>query len=37
MKQQADKGKKRAIEWKKDDKVMMSTKDLVFKERPAKN
>jgi len=36
MKQQADKEKKRATEWKKDDKVMLSTKDLVFKERLAK-
>jgi len=36
MKQQANKGKKRATEWKKDDKVMLSTKYLVFKERLAK-
>ena len=33
MKQQADKRKREVKEWKK---TMLSTKDLVFKERPAK-
>jgi len=36
IKQQADKGRKEAEEWKKSDKVMLSTKDFVFKERPVK-
>ena len=36
MKRQADKERKESKEWKKGDKVMLSTKDLVFKERPAK-
>ena len=36
IKQQADKGRKEAEEWKKGDKVMLNIKDLVFKERLAK-
>ena len=36
MKRQADKGRKETEDWKKGDKVMLSTKDLVFKERPVK-
>jgi len=36
MKQQADRGRKKVKEWKKRDKVMLSTKDLVFKKRLAK-
>jgi len=36
MKQQADKGRKEAEIWKVGDKIMLSTKDLVFREWPAK-
>ena len=36
MKQQADRGRKEEEEWRIGDKVMLSMKDLVFKERPAK-
>jgi len=36
MKQQVDKGRKEVEEWKKGNKVMLSTKDLMFKERLAK-
>jgi len=36
IKRQADKGKKKTKNWKKGDRIMLSTKDLVFKERPAK-
>ena len=36
MKRQVDRGKKRAEEWKIGDKMILSMKDLVFKERPAK-
>jgi len=36
MKRQADKGRQEVKEWKKREKVMLSTKDLVFKERPVK-
>ena len=36
MKRQADKGRKKAKKWKKRDKVILSTKDLVFKKRLAK-
>jgi len=36
MKQQADRGRKEAEEWKKGDRVMLSTKNLVFKERLVK-
>jgi len=32
MKQQADRRRKEVEEWKKGDKVMLSMKDLVFKE-----
>ena len=35
MKQQVDKERKEVEEWKKNDKVMLSTKDLVFKKRLA--
>jgi len=31
-----DRGQQEVEEWKKREKVMLSTKDLVFKERPAK-
>ena len=36
MKRQADRGRKEIENWKKRDKVMLSTKDLMFKERPAR-
>ena len=36
MKRYADRGRKEAENWKKGDKVLLSTKDLVFKERPSK-
>ena len=36
MKQWADKGRREVEVQKKDDKVMLSTKDLVFKERLVK-
>jgi len=36
MKRQADRERKEVEEWKVGDKVMLSIKDLVFKERPAK-
>jgi len=36
MKQLADRGRRKVEEWKKEDKVMLSTKDLVFKERLVK-
>jgi len=36
MKQQADKRRKEVEEWKKDNKVMLSTKDFVFKKRLAR-
>ena len=36
MRRQADKGRQEVKEWKKREKVMLSTKDLVFKERLAK-
>ena len=32
MKQQVDRGRKEVEKWKKNDKVMLSIKDLVFKE-----
>ena len=35
-KKQADRGRKEAKEWKVEDRVMLSMKDLVFKERLAK-
>ena len=36
MKRYADRGRKETEEWKKEDRVLLSTKDLVFKERPSK-
>ena len=36
MKRYADRGRKETEKWKKGDKVLLSTKDLVFKERPSK-
>jgi len=36
MKRQADKGRKETEDWKKGDRVLLSIKDLVFKERPAR-
>ena len=36
MKKYADRGRKETEEWKKGDRVLLSTKDLVFKERPSK-
>ena len=36
MKRYADRGRKETKVWKKGDRVLMSTKDLVFKERPTK-
>ena len=36
MKRQADKKQREVEEWKKEEKVMLSTKDLVFKEMPVK-
>jgi len=36
MKRYADRGRKEMEEWKKEDQVLLSTKDLVFKERPGK-
>jgi len=36
MKRQADRERKEAEVWKVGDRVMLSTKDLVFKERPVK-
>ena len=36
MKWQADRERKEAELWKIEDRIMLSTKDLVFKERPAK-
>jgi len=36
MKRYADKGRKETEEWRKGDRVLLSTKDLVFKERPSK-
>jgi len=38
MKRQANRGRRKVEDWKKGDKVMLSTRDLVFKfkERPAK-
>ena len=31
-----DRNRKETEEWKKEDKVLLSTKDLVFKERPVR-
>jgi len=36
MKQQADKGRKKMEVWKVGDRVILSTKNLVFKEKLAK-
>ena len=36
MKRYADRGRKETEVWKKGDRVLLSTKDLVFKERPMK-
>ena len=36
MKQQVDRGRKETKTWKKRDKVILSMKDLIFKERLAK-
>jgi len=36
MKKQADQRRKETEDWKRGDRVMLSTKDLVFKERPAR-
>jgi len=36
MKRQADKGRKETEDWKRGDRVLLSTKDLVFKKRPAR-
>ena len=36
MKQQADKERREVEEWKKGDRIMLSTKDLMFKKQPVK-
>jgi len=36
IKKYADRGRKETEKWKKGDRVLLSTKDLVFKERPTK-
>ena len=36
MKQYADRNRRETEEWKKGDRVLLSTKDLVFKERPVR-
>ena len=36
MKRHTDRGRKETEDWKKGDRVMLSTKDLVFKERPVR-
>ena len=36
IKRQVDKERKEGERWKVGDKVMLSTKDMVFKERPAR-
>ena len=36
MKKQANRERKETEDWKKGDRVLLSTKDLVFKERPAR-
>ena len=36
MKRQVDRGRRESEEWKKGDRVILSTKDLVFKERLAR-
>jgi len=36
MKRQADRGRKETEKWRKRDRIILSTKDLVFKERPVR-
>ena len=36
MKRYVDRSKKETEKWKKGDRILLSTKDLVFKERPTK-
>ena len=36
MKRYVDRSRKETENWKKEDRVLLSTKDLVFKERPMK-
>ena len=36
MKRYADRSRKETEKWKREDKVLLSTKDLVFKKRPVK-
>ena len=36
MKRQVDRGRKETEDWKKGNRVLLSTKDLVFKERPVR-
>ena len=36
MKRYTDRGRKETEKWKKGDRVLLSTKDLVFKEKPTK-
>jgi len=36
MKRYADRSRKETENWKKGDRMLLSTKDLVFKERPMK-
>jgi len=36
MKRYADRKRKETEEWKKRDRIILSTKDLVFKERPVR-
>ena len=36
MKRQVDRGRKETKDWKRGDRLLLSTKDVVFKERPAK-
>ena len=36
MKRQANRERKETEDWKKEDRVLLSTKDLVFKERPGR-
>ena len=36
MKRYVDRSRKKTEKWEKEDRVLLSTKDLVFKERPAR-
>ena len=36
MKRQADRERREAKDWKRGDRILLSTKDLVFKERPVR-